>query len=235
MKISKKIVVPYMLSGIIAAALLAKNPTTAGNQHGDYSIDSVKPLSIENIIDKDTVVWEEITPHAIKAYQENKDVLYIMNTGDTIRRVGGTLAWRNNNPGNLAYGEFARENGAIGKGPRKFAVFPDEATGRAALSALLRSEKYNKLTIANAIVKYAPPVENDVALYHNRLRKMTGLNLDTRICDLDSAQMAKVTDAICVIEGWRAGRIVERPATDRLMAMENVRTQMLRDSTQRTM
>lgn len=225
-----------MLSGILTLAMLGNTPSSAGNQYESMTKESAKPLKPESIIDTlDTIEWQDLTPRAIEAYKHNKDVMYIMNTGDTIRRIGGTLAWRNNNPGNLAYGEFARENGAIGKGPRNFAVFPDEATGRAALSALLRSNKYNNLTIANAIVKYAPPVENDVSLYHNRLRKMTGLNLNIKICNLDSAQMRKVTDAICVIEGWCEGRIVERPAPDNLMAMGKARAQMLKDTTQRTM
>ncbi len=52
-----------------------------------------------------------------------------------------TRSWRNNNPGNLSMGAFAKKNGAIGGAGRipnnenkdlKFAVFPDYETGRKA-------------------------------------------------------------------------------------------------------
>lgn len=29
-------------------------------------------------------------------------------------RIGGSRSWRNNNPGNLEYGKFAKQHGAIG-------------------------------------------------------------------------------------------------------------------------
>lgn len=227
-----KVTVPYMLAGMAGLATLGHSMTSAGNPDDGNRMDSI--AQNDTILAADTIQWQEIAPYAIEAYKHNKDVMYIMNTGDTIRRIGGSLAWRNNNPGNLIYSDFARAQGAIGKGPRQFAVFPDAATGRAALVALLRSDKYNNLTIANAIYKYAPPHENDVELYHNRLRNMTGLNLNTKICNLDSAQMERVTDAICIIEGWSEGKIEEHPATVKLMASD-ARAKVIQDNMSHTM
>lgn len=238
-KMKTKFVAPYLIGGMMTLASWVNINSSAGNDIKRDVTDSTKYKLSAYFANADTITiddlaLEEMSPYATEAFTLNKDVVYIMNTGDTIRRKGGTLAWRNNNPGNLAYGEFARENGAIAKGPRSFAVFPDEATGRAALGALLRSNKYNNLTIAKAIVKYAPPAENDVALYHNRLRKLTGLDLNTKICNLDSTQMAKVTDAICVIEGWREGKEHVSKYQGPLMAAAQTQQRIVRDSTIRS-
>jgi hypothetical protein len=50
----------------------------------------------------------------------------------------GTLAWKNNNPGNIKIGKFARSMGAIGRDMQGHAVFPDAETGRNALRVLLQ-------------------------------------------------------------------------------------------------
>ncbi len=57
----------------------------------------------------------------------------------------GTLATRNNNPGNLVYGPFAKSQGATGS-EKGFATFPDVATGTEAMDNLLgnyASKGYN--------------------------------------------------------------------------------------------
>lgn len=213
-----KITLPYILGGLIALATLSE--TSAGNPHGDSLSDSAKPVAPKNIIKQDTLKWQDIVPRAVNAYRHGqKDVMYIMNTGDSIRRSGGSLAWRNNNPGNLVYGPKTQGWGAIGKGPRGFAIFPDEQTGRNALDSLLRTS-YANMSIVSTIYKYAPPHENDVRLYLNRLKGMTGLNLNTKIGNLNADQMDKVKEAICVIEGWREGDIEERPSVRKLVALK---------------
>jgi hypothetical protein len=49
-----------------------------------------------------------------------------------------TLAWKNNNPGNIKIGKFARSMGAIGRDMQGHAVFPSVETGRKALRTLLQ-------------------------------------------------------------------------------------------------
>lgn len=71
---------------------------------------------------------------------------------------------RNNNPGDIEFGPFTEANGAIHGDPR-FAVFPDAATGWAALQALLATPEYATLTIAEAVARYAPPSENNTDSY----------------------------------------------------------------------
>jgi hypothetical protein len=60
---------------------------------------------------------------------------------------GGTRGNRNNNRGNLKFGPLARSFGATHADDRGFAVFPDQASGDAAQSALLQSKAYQGLTL----------------------------------------------------------------------------------------
>lgn len=81
--------------------------------------------------------------------------------------VHGTRAARNNNPGNIEFGEFTREHGATGSDGR-FAIFPTPEAGFAALKALFELPDYRSLTVAEALHRYAPSSENDTDLYiHN--------------------------------------------------------------------
>jgi hypothetical protein len=75
-----------------------------------------------------------------------------------------SLCRRNHNPGNIEHGQFARAHGAIGNTGR-FAYFPDDATGFAAMRALLQEPLYQGKTVEAAIAEWAPPDENDTPRY----------------------------------------------------------------------
>lgn len=143
-------------------------------------------------------------PTAARA--SNRDVVYTNADGSAFRKIGGTRAWRNTNPGNIRYSEFSRRAGAIGQAGG-FAVFPDEETGMRAIESLLRSGSYSRLTVAGAISRYAPPVENDTAAYHRKIQRLTGLSINRRMSDLTDAELARVASAIRTIEGWKPGTI----------------------------
>lgn len=143
----------------------------------------------------------------IRAHATGRDVVYINADGTQYRRTGGTRAWRNMNPGNIRYSEFTRRMGAIGQAGG-FAVFPDEQTGMRAIGELLRSNSYNRLTIAGAISRYAPPTENNTAAYHRRIQELTGLSINRRMNELDETELARVVNAIRTIEGWSIGQTV---------------------------
>jgi hypothetical protein len=97
-------------------------------------------------------------------------------TGNTLN-VGGDRNWRNNNPGNIEYGSFARNHGAVGSDGR-FAIFPDAATGNSALQSLF-TNNYGSLTIAQMMQHYAPPSENNTQNYIDFIVNRTGLTSDT--------------------------------------------------------
>ena len=139
-----------------------------------------------------------------KARPKSYSVVYTSRGGAEVERSGGTRAWRNNNPGCIRGGDFARSQGAIGNAGG-FAVFPDEQTGMNAICALLRSERYRNKTIASAISIYAPTFENNTAAYQGKLRHLTGISLNTRLCDLTDEQLVAVSHAIRQIEGWVPG------------------------------
>lgn len=170
---------------------------------------SRKPETNRKVTDKKrTERTDQAISTASKAKASNNDVIYTAPDGTQFRRTGGTRAWRNMNPGNIRYSDFAKRAGAIGEAGG-FAVFPDEETGMRAISQLLRSDSYNRLTVAGAISRYAPPVENNTAAYHKQIQDLTGLSINRRMSDLNDAELSRVANAIRQIEGWKQGRTIQ--------------------------
>jgi hypothetical protein len=77
--------------------------------------------------------------------------------------VPGVIPTRDNNPGDICVGTFAKSHGATGAAGR-FATFASAADGFAALRALLLAH-YVGMTVQAAIAKYAPACENDTVRY----------------------------------------------------------------------
>jgi hypothetical protein len=80
---------------------------------------------------------------------------------------------RNHNPGNIEFGIFSRAHGGTETDGR-YAIFPDDQAGFECMSALL-IQGYAGLTVAQAIAKWAPPIENDTEAYINNVCEWTGL------------------------------------------------------------
>lgn len=103
----------------------------------------------------------------------------------------GARPQRNNNPGDIEWGQFSKAHGAIkAEAPLgRFAVFPDVETGFTAMRALFKAPAYVGLTIAQAVAKWAPPPENDVKSYVENVCEWTGLPSNTPISGiLDTPQ-----------------------------------------------
>jgi len=150
------------------------------------------------------------------------DYMIVTNAADGLdyKLTKGTLAWRNNNPGNLKYGEFARDFGALGIGGGGHAVFATFADGAAAQKALLFSDEgnpktgtYYDLSIRDAIAKYAPvddpnPIaKNDPPAYAAYVAEEAGVSVDTILKDLSDSQQDALLKAMRFFEGWKAGTI----------------------------
>ncbi len=142
----------------------------------------------------------------VRAYEGESWRTRIYETSDGRKYVkeGGSRSWRNNNPGNIIKSKFANRHGAIGDDGR-FAIFPDYETGRTALSNLLLTTRYQTNTIYGAIADYAPPFENDTDNYRRFIQRKIGLDLNTRLSNLNSHQLSSVINAIQQIEGYRVG------------------------------
>lgn len=182
---------------------VAINPRPSNTSGGDVGAsNATSTTSVTR-----TSTSSSAAPVRASAPQGSRDVVYENADGARTRRTGGTRAWRNLNPGNIRYSDFARRVGAIGRAGG-FAVFPDEETGMRAIESLLRSNSYNRLTIAGAISRYAPPSENNTAAYHRRIEQLTGMSINRRMNDLSDAELSRVATAIREIEGWKPGRII---------------------------
>lgn len=85
---------------------------------------------------------------------------------------------RNNNPGNIEYGPFAKSMGATGSDGR-FAVFPTAEQGIAAITALQqRYENSGRESVAERIERWAPASENGPATrsYINAVARAMGVD-----------------------------------------------------------
>jgi hypothetical protein len=155
-------------------------------------------------------------------------------SGETVKREG-VWNWRNNNPGNIEYGDYALANGAIpfGHGKNKpetpeerFAIFPTYEIGRKAKENLIFEQKksahklgpYSELTIDKAIEKYAPPFangkkENETDRYQNKVKsalKKQGLTDDVlatrKMKDYTPEQRTIILTAMEEMEGYGVGK-----------------------------
>lgn len=138
-----------------------------------------------------------------------------MNDGHSYKRMGGTLSWRYNNPGNIKFGKFARASGAIGRGWGSHgghAVFPTYAVGHAAKKKLLFTpvRKYYNYTLRDAISLYAPASDNNRPDIYARfiMRATPGVTLSTRLKDFNHIQQEQMLRAMERFEGWKPGKVV---------------------------
>ena len=119
----------------------------------------------------------------------------------------GSRSWRNNNPGNLKDGPFARAHGAVGVDDKGFARFPSYDAGRKAQESLLFDDpRYKGLSIKDAIAKYAPAGDgNNPAGYAAQVAQAAGVGADTPLSSLTPEQRGRFLDAQQRKEGWIPG------------------------------
>lgn len=145
-----------------------------------------------------------------------------LGLGEAGERLGGSLAdktipdpglggviprnIRNNNPGNIEYGAFAKSHGATGNDGR-FAVFPSPQAGKAAMLALLQSYyKSGNNTIEGIVGKWSPAGENGAAntnSYIADVARRTGINSRA---PLGPSQLEMIQQAMAQHEGMIGAR-----------------------------
>ena len=118
-------------------------------------------------------------------------------------KVGGSLAWRANNPGNLrsASTKIGTVSGAVGN----FAVFASLEDGRSAQRELYFS-KYGDMKVRDAINKLTPTSENDTEGYLAQL-KGAGVDLDKDVKSQINTLMKAVEANEGVIQGIEIARV----------------------------
>lgn len=126
----------------------------------------------------------------IKAHRESS-----VGTSSNIDTRGG----RNNNLGNIKYGTFAQNHGAIGQDAGGFAIFPDQETGTNAIGALLSSVYAGKGidTIAGIISNYTKGDSPATQLaYMNMLSSSTGRGINEHLNLSDPAVIQQLVNGI---------------------------------------
>ena len=124
-------------------------------------------------------------------------------------KAGAGKAWmprneRNNNPGNIIYGAFAREMGATGK-DGIYAVFPDKAAGSEAMRELLRRYgKQGRNTPLSIASKWAPKGhgDNDPEKYAAHIARRLGVKgINDRLDMSDASVIDRIGSAKAAMEG----------------------------------
>jgi nitrate reductase cytochrome c-type subunit len=178
----------------------------------------------------------------------------------SIIKQEGAWNWRNNNPGNIEYGDYALKMGAIpfkegqnkpSKPEERFAVFPTYEIGRRAKAGLIfEGKNYKDLNVDAAIARYAPPFdkngkkENDTVAYQNTIKDAlmnTGLSVseinNKKMSEYNQSQQSAILNAMEKMEGYGSGKkqstIVQSPPQTPQNAMTNQSgTQVNQASTQ---
>lgn len=112
-------------------------------------------------------------------------------------------SFRDNNPGNIRLGPYAKALGAVDDG-EGYAKFPDMAQGLAAMVRLLCGPDYRTLNIAEVIEKFAPREDhNDTMAYLKAVTNATGINPLIVFNHLDAYEIIDVIRAMIKQEGYR--------------------------------
>ena len=145
--------------------------------------------------DADVDAINEAAPKVPKQFRR-----YVAYAG--VIKVGGSLAWRANNPGNLR--DADTKIGTVHDALGTFAVFANMEAGRAAQRALYLN-KYGSMKVRDAIEKLTPPSENDTATYLKRLEQ-AGVDLDKDV----KSQIDTLMSAVEANEGMITGVEIAR-------------------------
>ena len=126
-------------------------------------------------------------------------------------KQGGSRNWRNNNPGNMAFSNWAAQHGAIGRDSAGFAIFPTLVDGERAQGALLTSPGYAGLSLDQAIRKWTSGDPQSVQdAYISSVAQRIGMDPNTRIGDLSPNQLSRLQDAMKIQEGWKEGNVARK-------------------------
>ena len=142
-----------------------------------------------------------VDPVAVQVVAARPGVTTLKYADGTVAEVSGNRNVRNNNPGNIEYGNFAKALGAIGTDGR-FAVFPTKEAGTKAQEALLfDGANYKNKTLTEAIARWAPPSENNTTAYQKKMLAAVG-GANKKMSEYSPAERANLLTAMQIHEGY---------------------------------
>ncbi|MDH5542057.1 MAG: hypothetical protein OEY64_03735 [Nitrospinota bacterium] len=124
-------------------------------------------------------------------------IRYIYSDGTDSYNLGGTKAWRNNNPGNIQCSHHVKKYlKSVGCDEGGVAIFPDYETGYKAHEALLRKRSYLDLAIEEAVKRYtdgdSPETQEG---YVNYITTQTGMLPAIKIAHAPSLKEQGIQEA----------------------------------------
>lgn len=184
----------------VNAAEIKRLAASVPNASGGASTTPAKKLTISGVIVAGGPLNDATIDLVNEAAKKASNKRYIAY--ETVVNVGGSIAWRANNPGNLrsASTQIGSAPGAVGK----FAVFATMADGRAAQRSLYLNT-YGSMAVKAAVEKLTPSSENDTSAYLKKL-EAAGIDLTRDV----KSQIDKLMSAIEANEGMITGTAVTR-------------------------
>ncbi|WP_199155182.1 NlpC/P60 family protein [Chromobacterium sp. ASV23] len=222
-----------------AEYLQAPPPAAAVQKAPHPKAVASQPLTQKPVTAKPAAAASAQPPAATDAVQkllraEGTTRVYQMADGTVQTRTGGTVAWRNNNPGNLKFGYAGshdktdhskrskaraladaqkRYQGVVDLDQWGNAIFADEAAGRAAKAQLL-TQRHGDKTIEQMLPKYAVSDYSGKANHAKyaagiyQLAASRGLDLHgKKIKDLTHPEFEALMDGMKKVEGFKTGKV----------------------------
>ena len=173
----------------------------------DYNLS--KLMTVENFTPSEKT--GEVVSGLLKI-SPDKNVRFVTTPTET--RVGGTLAWRNNNPGNLRLKTAWQSYGAIGRA-FGFATFETFEDGYRALKTYIDKFGFSskKHTIASFMRMYAPAQDsNNPSSYAAKIAKSLRASVDDKMSSFKGNEEALevFAQAIKKVEGTREGKTIKQ-------------------------
>lgn len=124
-----------------------------------------------------------------------------------LSKEGKSVAIKNNNPGNIVYGKFAKQFGAIPgskqttvgdkkyEGDSKYASFPSIGAGLRAMESLLTSKSYSNLPVDKAMNKWVNGDTSVESKYTNAAKKLFG---DRKIKELNQQELKTLMKEVMI-------------------------------------
>lgn len=160
--------------------------------------------------------------------------MYELDDGSWLKASGGTVAWRNNNPGNLKFGYHdsadttvhtkrtkeealasAQTNykGVVALDQWGNAVFESYEAGRAAQEKLL-TQKMGDKTVEELVKAYSKPDYSGQTHYDSQIKTIyatasaQGIDLHGKtVSELSKKEIDALADGLSKAEGWRVGTV----------------------------
>ena len=136
------------------------------------------------------------------------------------KRAGGTISWRTNNPGNVSYGDMAKQHGALGtwknaNGDKQqrtvgIAIMPTLDAGINLQMSLWRRPLYNNRSIVSAVNMWTKGIEsNNLTTYASDLAKAAGVDVNSKVADLSDEQLRSLVKKQAHWEGFKPGQVAQ--------------------------